>query len=337
MGGVAVITIRPVTGLRLHGAGDRTARSPGPGVVLGEEPILPRIETVLGLLAAKEWWGTHGRCSDWGDCVLKKALEGLCGNDEGAKVFGPFLVNVGDREPRVFINAGTGLLSVSGVKRYVEVAKNLMEAAQETRPGRRKELKEVAISKLEELMERRDFIPAEEIAQKMTGIAINPRQRVVEHGLIYSYAYIDYRGAVGKSLITVIVAGCTHPRERSFNAVLGPKSAPVAVAVSGTNLTCLITQSAESPHIALTPAPIEGLDTVEWAIHPRPPSPPLEVIASSYSTDGEKFLKTDPKPALWPGTVIKWRRISSGAVTHSLDEESLLRVGKALSNLFRTN
>ncbi len=300
-----VVRIKPLSRLRLHGAGDRSARTPGPGAIPGEEPLLPRIETLLGLLASTSWRleGAEWSCTSWDDCVMEKAEKLLC-NDGLKYIVGPFLVTrTISGEIRVYLNASTVLLELSGLRDYLYAAELLREAATAYTPGEKKRLRRQAGEVLQGLAEQGKLVADNAIAQRLTGIALSHTTRTTIHGLIYSQAHVDYT-VLGKDTEIILVAKCVaEPKTLDEIPVdLRPRSAPVILQVDTANLPCI---AAATPAIVLSPSPIslDGIGSLV-AVHPLPPRPPLEQLAKAYKPEPWKHEKTQPIPALWPGTII---------------------------------
>ncbi len=332
-----IIRIKPAgTTLKLHGAGDRLPWAPGPGAIPSEEPLLPRIETIVGMLASI-WYSqvcssstgiSQQRCRDWCTCTAHQAgrLIRVCGVTE---IVGPFLVAKirylnGDEDTRVYINATTGLLDVEGIDRWVEAAELIRETSRSLFPRNRHYLRKEVSNILTELMDGNEgtplYISAEELSQKMTKVSLDHTLKTARYGMIYSTPGIDLIGGLKAALahkatlesLSIVVLAINvegHTDEwRHITTVatpLGPKGSPVIVRIEGTSEE-LETYEDTRYSIALTPAPVTSY-TVS-AVHPRPPRPPLELYTVAYRISNgtsTKFTKGDPTPAYWPGTVLE--------------------------------
>jgi len=372
-----VVELRPAGPLRLHGSGDRSAWSPGPGAIPGEEPLLPRLETLVGMLADTAYRAgctPSCGCKDWCSCSLAAAAHLLYGTGSAsAALLGPLLVaetrENGEKKTRVYINVSTGLLDLDGLPAWAEAAKLLAMAWGALLPSHASRLAEEARNSLQELEEKSLYIPAWRLASRPTSVALDPQRKAASHGLIYSLARVDLRGGLEAALKAAlsrqgvearvervrIVAvslgwGPGHaPCTAEWASSLGPKSTPVYVRLA--RLEALNTP-AKSPEeilsectretcIALTPAPIEPGGWAGYAIHPRPPGPPLEVYARAYGTTGPGFAKDKPRPSYWPGTLLKGYRDPGSMcsscntprlqLVHTPTLELLNRVGEALT------
>ncbi len=105
---------------------------------------------------------------------------------------------------------------------------------------------------LRKLREQGKLVPGTTLAQRLTGIALDPSTRTTRHGLIYSQARVDY-DALGKNPEIILVARCTtEPRRvEEVPAALRPRSAPVTIRAEQRNLPCL---GDATPAIALSPS-----------------------------------------------------------------------------------
>ncbi|NPA05305.1 MAG: hypothetical protein GXO09_04355 [Crenarchaeota archaeon] len=310
--------------IRLHGAGDRLPRSPGPGAIPSEEPLLPRLETLLGALAAA-WWARNpgGGCIDWVSCVLKPASGMLCyGCLE--YVAAPLLVArlAGDENRvKVYIDVAAGLLDADYLDDYVEAAR-LLGLAGEVLDSHQRVLEAYKeyVERVEEAAEikkklwGRGLIPAARVLRRVTHISIGYGRRAVEHGLIYSLPWIDYLGAVSdavgeavRDVWVVLPYQCSSlPREGLDGDVLwlGVRHAAARVRVLG--LEAGLAVDSHGASIVLSQQPLRGVESIGAlrAVHPWRPRPSLESLASSYRPLGRLHAKTRQRPALWQGTVI---------------------------------
>ena len=293
------------------------------------------METLLGLLAAVKWrlerakWG----CTGWEDCVLEKAEEMLC-RDELEYVTGPFLVTRTETGTRIYVNASTALLELSGLSDYLHAAMLRAKEARAYTPGERIRLRRQAAEVLQKLREEGKLVPSDAVAQRLTGIALDPSTRTTRHGLIYSQARVDY-DALGKNPEVVLVARCvTEPRTiNGAPAALRPRSAPVIIRAEPRSLPCL---GGAAPAIVLSPSPID-LDEAESlvAVHPWPPRPPLEQLAKAYQPEPWRHEKTEPRPALWPGTIIlKGEEHPGQKIMHVVNIDQLQRLYNELRILY---
>ncbi len=335
-----LVRVLPLAGLHLQGAGGRAALEPAPGAVTREEPLLPRLETLLGLLASRmlESSGAGGCSGDWWSCTAASAARLACGDGDKAEVTftGPLLaVTLRTRRDRgreermqLYINAGTALLAVEALHAYLDAALAAREAAETLNPRRRAELRAEAGKKLADLQRRGHLLPAETLLARWTGVALNPRRGSVEYGHLYTRPRIDYRIPLPDAVVEkaeIILVACCKTQDNSSGhlewlAGLGPRSPPVRARLEPLQDNGICSQlhniDTTKTRIALTPTPLSEctLSSAEQplkltAIHPRRPPPPLELLAASYSTSNIKGLpeavrKTKPRPSLWPGTII---------------------------------
>lgn len=330
-----VVRVKPLSGLRLHGAGDRSARTPGPGAIPGEEPLLPRVETLLGLLAGTRWRleGRGWSCTDWWSCVMNKAEEMLC-RGELEYVTGPFLVTRTETGTRVYVNAATALLELSGLSDYLYAAMLLAKEARAYTPGERMRLRRQAAEVLRKLREEEKLVPSDAVAQRLTGIALDPSTRTTRHGLIYSQARVDY-AALGKDPEVILVARCASEPVvlDRVPAALRPRSAPVMIRAEPVTLPCL---GSDAPALVLSPSPLDPGEAGSLvAVHPWPPRPPLEQLAKAYQPEPWRHEKTGPAPALWPGTIILEGEVPrTSKIMHMVNIDQLQRLYNELRILY---
>ncbi|GEM_PF-4365696 len=363
-----IVKIRPAgTTLKLHGAGDRLPWSPGPGAIPSEEPLLPRLETIIGMLASLNYsrnaattGGCHAcNCSNWCTCSLKPAAHSLCIRPE-SKIIGPFLVaniryptEAGHVDTRVYVNVTTGLLDTEGVNLWVEAAEQIMRAHNTVYPRTRSRLMKKARDLVKELMMNEGLpllIPAEALSRKITKLSLNYARKTAEHGMIYSVSEIDILGGLRTALasiasvesVSIIIlvvdeGSCISYQSiaETVAATLGPKGAPVIVSIESSREE-IKNRVTGKYSITLTPAPI--LESVDMAIHPNPPQAPLEVYTRAFRQGNGEFMKDRPMPAYWPGTVLKGYENpatcpGTAKLVYALDIVTLVSLGEALKNI----
>lgn len=372
------VAIQPTGALRLHGSGDRSAWSPGPGALPGEEPLLPRLETLIGMLANTAYRAgcapSHG-CKDWCSCSLAAAARLLYGVVQAgsAVLMGPFLVaettTKKTKETRVYINASTGLLDLKGLSGWVRAAELLAEAAGALPPARVSRLHDEAQDILKELERKGYFIPAQRLASRHTSITLDPWRKGTRHGLIYSLARVDLRSGLEAVLAgqkarvkRVWIVALSMVRDQGhapclvkWAGSLGPRSTPVYAVLwrlkglhtSDTDPEWLQKECTEHLCIALTLAPVSSEHGwADFAVHPWPPRPGLEVYARAYSSNGPGFAKDRPLPGYWPGTILQGY-IDPGSMCrednglpellHTLSLKTLQEVTRALIDSWSLN
>ena len=360
MGRTILVAFRPLGSLHLYGAGLRAAFSRGPGAIPREEPLLPRLETLLGILAAAVYTSSASGgggldCSSaakkgWEEVVLRRVLEalGLAGNGEETYIVGPLLHvtyrSGGEDHSAVYINASSGLLATSMcgqsedccIGKWVELAKELKKAKAKAVP--REIVEEEAKAKKEwSSVKDKCFVNAEKIATRRVGVSLSPASKTAEHGLIYSLPEIDYAAAaradasaVSTRIVIAFIAsrgGGGAPSLPAMVPRVGPRGPPARLEIQ--EVPDPPTSTAQKEYaIAVTNTPL-ALVEQQGATplpHPSPPAPPLEQHTRSYATAlcGVP-LKDPPAPSLWPGTVIKLPPDRA----HSLGVERCYTIGGA--------
>ena len=329
MAAVAAV-LSPLSGFRLFGAGERTARAPAPGAVPREEPLLPRLETLLGALAARYWLGVGGGCcGQWGGCVAGPALELLIGGAGGVCAVSPPLLTTrvyieGEGwETRIYVDASTWLLRVDNIdslERYVEAAGLLLRARRELLPGHKLKAEQQAKDIIERLVENADLVPAWAVSRRLTHIALQRDTKTAEHGLLYSLPRVSYntlyttpRGR--KIMLTtprlVLLAACTSGTPASLDTLLtvGPRGGPARLQTLGANeetAHTLLDAPEEPPAEAIVASLQPARSHCREAAHPGLPVP-IELHAAAYRErpgTAEPPDTTPPHPALRPGTVL---------------------------------
>ncbi len=336
-GFAVMVSMKPISGLRLHGSGSRSARTPAPGALPREEPLLPRIETILGALANAYWSRRGGSgCSSWEECVLKPSLNLVCGgNWQQASIYGPFLLVI-DRlggNVKVYVNISSGLLEASNtaIQRYIEAAQAVFTP--KYLPREILKTRQTVAEIFKELENRGSFIRREKLVKRLVGVALKPGAKAAEHGLLYSQAWIDLR-KVGKGyaehLITLYIyckGNTAHVLDEEWVAALGPRSTPVQLRL--TSIDTLSQTSTTEHSLVISYQPLDNTSIREVrAIHPARPAPSLELHASVYASHAPHSSprKTLPMPALWPGTVILERRyieLLNSLNTYTANQDSI--------------
>jgi hypothetical protein len=299
---------KPAYMVRLHGAGDRLAWSPGPGTIPGEEPLLPRIETLLGALAAvaHEMGKACSTCDNWCRCVLEAAAE-LLGLTE-AVVYGPFLV----ADSKVYVNVGTGLLELGALREWVSMAERVRKALNNSLPLERSQAIRKVNDTLESLQRGRLYIDDTKLVQREVSVTLNPHRKGAAYGLIYSQSSIDYRGTLGGdariSLLVEPLEDRSSTPDEGLVARIGVRHSYAEIRIKTIEAKATLPPfNTSSSHYAvvITPAPrtIIRCETTP-AIHPITVKPRVIVHASSYSITGI-FAKTRPEPRILPGTVVE--------------------------------
>ncbi len=322
----AAAVYTPLSGLRLFGAGDRSARSPAPGAMPRDEPLLPRLETLLGSMA-NVYAGLRGlRCTSWGSCVLAAALRLLLGEEvRGLCAVSPPMLVVWTRsgEQRVYIDAGSWLLRVDSgeaLHGYMGAAELLYRSLTEQLPRRRLEAEEEAEDAIRELIEEGSLIPFYAVSRRLTHVAVNPVSKTAVYNLLYSLPWVSYNTVAmppgGEALETlrariVVLAACSNGEPQGLDTVatLGPKSAPSRLytrALPGGAADTLLDAPEQPPGGSLVASLQPLASCCPKAIHPGNPSP-LELHVAAYRTSptyGAPPETTPPRPALRPGTLL---------------------------------
>ncbi len=321
----AAAVYTPLSGLRLFGAGDRSARSPAPGAVPRDEPLLPRLETLLGSMAAVYAELRGLRCTSWESCVLIAALRLLLGEEVGGlcAVSPPMLVaETRSGEQRVYMDAGSWLLRVDSGKAlrgYIGAAELLYRSLVEQLPRRRLEAEEKVEDVIHGLIEEGSLIPFYAVSRRLTHVAINPASKTTVYNLLYSLPWISYNTVAtqpgGKALETlrariVVIAACSkgEPQSLDTTATLGPKSTPsrLRIRASPSGAADTLLGAPEQPPGGSLVASLQPLACCPKAIHPGNPAP-LELHVAAYRTSpryGAPPETTPLRPALRPGTLL---------------------------------
>ena len=314
------IVFEPLQALRLHGSGDRVAREQAPGAIPGEEPLLPRLETLIGALASLAYRtglvsdDASGR-GDWCEYSLGAAAKLLGCTSPGSWITGPFLVarGISTSNKRVFINVSTGLLDADAVDEWVEIAAELREAAAKTLPRERHWARMEAAERIQRLIEEGKLVPWYAVTQRFTSVALEPRTKSAMYNLVYTYTRIHVHIVPAETGLypagIALIAQCNASGEKHVPTSivsLGPRSTPALLLATRLGPET-IPEDNEPPYIAVSNAPLWS--SIDYAIHPLPPGPGLEAHARAYHTEyGKGFRKDRARASLWPGTVITQKK-----------------------------
>jgi len=206
-----LVELVPLSNVRLPGVYDRSAGAPGPGVVMQDVRVLPRLETLVGALAQPQP----------GDrLTLADALESLARRlgVGGGLVVGPFLAVKRGGGWRVYVDVGSGLFNAAEIDKYMGYAGWLRDTANELLPRGRSGWFRALHRPVESLKEYLSgepgcgdcgeyFIEAELIVQKRTRIALEPRRKGPAYGLMFSVLEADYWRAGKQPRIIIAVLG----------------------------------------------------------------------------------------------------------------------------------
>ena len=323
--------------LMLTGPGDRLPALPAPGAVPRGEPLLPRIETLLGALApiAIRETGREPRdCLEVYDIIAEWLTGGT--NDE-IRITGPFLRLKTTKSTRVYINVTSHLLEVlefvnaeNQTKKpyvdYVDIALRLDKALREPNPSKRYKMLENVNLKIRKLEDKGVLIPWEAIMQRRQRIALDYSRKSVVHGYLYSESIADYT-AIAKVLkeqlseppeLILLLEGEIRPslEEEEITLSITPhKTHTTLKIVEKTNITCRQSGLPSRSNYTIVLTPIEYKCTTECItndvkiIHPTLHTSYKTVIARICRIK-EKLLKNNPQKALQPGSVIYSRRNS---------------------------
>jgi len=192
---------------------DTSVSAPGPSALLVHAKILPRIETILGLLADQYY--TSGKRSNTNSCrdyyghtvvgpAVDFSLSHACPSGmtcspcaRSASIVGPLLhVQYDNGEERVYVETPSGLVSVGIVRKlsdilsrkchtYTDVGNLSPKERLETLRGLEGELR--CILEGDEL----GFIPKNKLIMTTTRQAIDPKTKTVKYGHLYTRTYTD--------------------------------------------------------------------------------------------------------------------------------------------------
>ncbi len=347
------IRLRSAWPLSVRGPGDLMPRS-SPIASLVDTPLLPRVETLLGLIAKTVIEqgvlsldnATSNPQEAWRNVVVS-SLIGLTGSHY-IEVYGPFL-KIGDK---YYVDVGGGLLSVSKIACYVrDVGLELMDAMKVYEPleyyFRIKNVKR----RLESLIREGDLIYPPSMF--MTGIALNREPKSVKHGLMYSYILRDYV-SMNKGSYEILLVLKTYEASNVRHSLdetvvqLGPKGRPAKLTISWDKPSSQIARFTDTSSkccsigVVVSPTHIDAryvgcLDIV----HPLNLKPIIIPLASSTKIrlgGVELWAKTPLKSALRPGTVIKITRHTQLCEEYRVSKEltsstsSKGNVGKVIIN-----
>ncbi len=228
-----ILSFTPLTSLYLQGYGDRTPNTPGPGQIPGRDPLLPRIETLIGGVVDYYYRtmlpqlkpcriNSSDECS-WENRVFNPFLDFLCLNRvDITGIYGPFLileyktVESGKLEKIVFIDVDEGLLDTGvtrnfeGINGYRELYELWRKYHREIFPLDRYIVMEEIRGKKEDIT-RNFMVSRIELVRSETGIMIDPSMKStgtgIVRGMIYGRSSIDYYGALTRYLTRTSKSG----------------------------------------------------------------------------------------------------------------------------------
>ena len=324
--GLYILSYRVAGPLMLMGPGDRLPASPAPGAVPRGEPLLPRIETLIGALAPiaiGELRGGRppGSCDEVPRIVAEWLTGGAC-----LTVAGPFLRLRTRRGTRVYVNVYTHLLDLEALDKYVELFELKLEAFHTPNPSLRHRLLDQAAALVEELEDEGLLIPWEAVAQRRQRHALNYSTKTVIHGHLFTETRIDYT-QIPAYLKDVNSMSKKHEEDDGETEgglvveppelillVAAPRLSEVKASVSLTPLKTparLEVREAQGPEhllagcgdelLVLSNSPIELYEC--RALHPLNPRPKITIHATTCRTC-TGFSKTEPREAYQPGTML---------------------------------
>ncbi len=296
------VSFQPINLLRVRGAGDRLAYAPGPGAVLSDDPLLPRLETIIGAIV-------NALGLEYELYSHEEMVEAIFG--KGAKVYGPFLV----KEREVYANVRIGYLKLERncLDKYFGAFEYLNNSVMF--PKDFDELK----SFKKEMKDCGCLVFPERFVFRSTHVALDYSRKSAQFGLLYSMSALDLRG----SEIVILVDG-KGDNIKDLKVVNLPNSRSVAkVSIEDINA---IPMFQECWRLALSPVP---LDEVSEA-RPNPFYKSYEVV--NYIVGKSKKVRLGPEPALPQGSLLKYRECIAGALVRALDKGSLECIAKALVN-----
>ncbi len=325
-----LISFKPLTSLYLQGYGDRTPHTPGPGQIPGRDPLLPRIETLIGAIV-DYYYRSNRVCDSGNECswdkrVFKYFLKCLGLNrDELIGIYGPFLTakyGANDEiHTDVFIDVGEGLLNIWSSMEHADVINNYIELYnlwigyyEETFPRKRYTILKSIYDKRRDI--EKHLVSRETLIRHETGIMINPLTKSTGtgkvRGMIYGRSSIDYYGAVMKYLvkksktprknmlknltIEIILPLLVKPEKdikpTQLHTGIGPKRGISHVRINISN-QCIEYPLVEENSfcIVTSPMPEKYISNKSRVLHPLTGGYPSTIYARGFSVYEEDRLK----------------------------------------------
>ena len=296
------VSFQPINLLRVRGAGDRLAYAPGPGAVLSDDPLLPRLETIIGAIV-------NALGLEYELYSHEEMVEAIFG--KGAKVYGPLLVKEGE----VYANVRIGYLKLerSCLDRYFRAFEYLNNNVMF--PKNFDKLK----SFKKEMENDKCLLVPEEFAFKVTHVALDYSRKSAQFGLLYSMSVLDLRG----SEIVILVEG-NEDKVKNLKAVNLPNSKSLTKVIVEDIST--IPMSGGCWNLALSPVPLDEVLEAK----PNPFYKGYRLV--NYIVGKNKKVRLGPKPALPQGSLLKYKECVNRTLVGALDKDSLECVAKVLTN-----
>ncbi len=295
------VSFEPLSLMRVRGAGDRLAYAPGPGAVLSDDPLLPRLETIIGAIVNSMSLG-HEIYSH------KEMVEAVFGR--GAKVYGPFLVKDG----KVYANVRVGYLKLD--KKCLDIYFNAFEYLNNDVMFPKDFDKLKSLKK--KMINEKCLLTPEDRAFRSTHVALDYSKKSAQFGLLYSMSVLDLRG----SEIVILVDG-DGSKIKGLKAVNLPNSKSLAKVSVEEIREVPLGQSCWN--LALSPVPLEEVSEAR----PNPFYKGYDIV--NYIVGKSKKVRLGPRPALPQGSLLKYENCGGRTLVRALDKGSLECIGKALT------
>ncbi len=351
---ITLITYKPLGRIYTKGPGDRLPGITGPGQLPGYDPILPRLETLIGaytaLLYTRGIAEKTGDKDSWREAVLGPFLSSIGGGDN-TRIYGPFLAvkYLGSGEVEVFVDVLYGLLSLKGLEEYMEIYhmwKTYYNILEPMKRYRERFDIEKSISRLMN-GEERLFINREKLLAHETGIMIDPESKTTGHGktagMIYSLTSIDLAGSisrakrriVGEVSIVLLAKGTGGGTAIEKELVgIGPHRRPALLKTL--NINEEFENMSGDECLVISPMPIR--DANIWGLHPIKGRLESTVYAAGYGVRSKEkisFRKSRLYPAVARGNIINASKvIPFDNLVHCICIKELERVNRLLEEKF---
>jgi len=313
---VEAFFLRPLSGVKYAGIGERLPAYPGPAGTRKSHSALPRIETFLGSLASLLWSSRGEECEEsWETCVRDAVL--------GGRAAGPFLL-IGDK---LYVDVFEGLLEVGALEEYFELLRVSAGDPLELLDVQRWKEKKVRELEEEGKLIRKDYFVA-----SRTGVALDPLTKTTGHGAVRGMIYsinVGWVDEVRRGARLVYLADLSGEVKDVLSSLVsktikvGPKDSYFEFEVRGADLGGVRCEGESG--VVISEAPLEehaGLGDVEG--HPLLDG----YLTVNFASYGLPPRRSPPRPALKAGTVV--RRFRNGAVVRVLDRCGLERVKESL-------
>ena len=329
------VSFEPLTLLRVRGAGDRLAYAPGPGAVLSDDPLLPRLETIIGAIVSaldlEPELYSH-----------EEMVEAVFG--KGTKVYGPFLLKEDEKEKKdeVYVNIKVAYLKLNErclnkyFKAYDFLKKNILfpkefdeikslkstlEGTSNDEENEKKRFK----SMLDKENEDKCLLDPKALAFKSTHVALDYRRKSAHFGLLYSMSTLDLRGAK----IIILVEPANEGEEivkrlEDLKAINIPNTKSLA-RIDVKPIDINLNPHNEELRLVTSPIPLREVSEAR----PNPFYKGYEV--ANYIVGKTKKVRLGPEPLLPPGSFVKLKSESDVTFIRALGEESLKSIGEKLT------